>query len=599
MTKDFWKNGMPAFDTKGTADLNAASFGVAGNHDAIGSRFNPNNVAYPIDRLGEFYNEWYGVQSFNIAYGEARYMGVNNGYFTYAFPADQSNRALDFLEEKGNGKIQVVFAHVNDEGEVRDFYRTLSDVGAQPDLFLGGHAHNEYKNNPNTIDGNPVHFMAPGMVDNDAAPFNLFKVDDDAGTITPVGNNQAWHMGTNAGFNWGNVKLKIDYALANEGSEWSNEATITNNLSFSIENARIRFVMQKGSYYAIDNGTITQSFEGTSVHVVDVAVDVPAGGQVTVAVSETGEAPDLSSAEESSSAEVSTEKYIDDCDAVEGWAASTGNIITVSNEFIEGTGSVQMVGAGTDDFVKVFEPAYVSGLDEFEAVLGFWYYVSDVSLLGDNNQVELGSGGANDVDEYNWDIGQLDNGWNYIDLTVRDANVIGAPDLNNINWFRVYHSKTGVVTARIDGIMIKDSNDYFEVPVPEESSPEELSSAEIDPEESSLEQSATTQFSSELEVIGSSEESYVSVEEGRSSTDDIFNAVSSSESDIVSSMHVADIFIDGYSIGINRIMVVTSAELQNIEGMKLNTHYELFSISGERLYKLPAVPNSVYVVRFR
>jgi hypothetical protein len=87
--------------------------------------------------------------------------------------------------------------------------------------------------------------------------------------------------------------------------------------------------------------------------------------------------------------------------------------------------------------------------------LQLWYFVSDISLFTSNNQVELGSGGAPDINEYSWNIGTLVNGWNLVSLPFKNAGVIGTPDLNAINWFRVYHVKTGTVTTKIDQISIE------------------------------------------------------------------------------------------------------------------------------------------------
>ena len=91
-------------------------------------------------------------------------------------------------------------------------------------------------------------------------------------------------------------------------------------------------------------------------------------------------------------------------------------------------------------------------------MLQFWYYVSDVSLLEGNNQVEIGSAGKADSDEYSWSLNGLVSGWNYIELNTSEAGKIGAPDLSAINWFRLYRFKTGSVTTRIDAIQLIGEN---------------------------------------------------------------------------------------------------------------------------------------------
>ena len=74
-----------------------------------------------------------------------------------------------------------------------------------------------------------------------------------------------------------------------------------------------------------------------------------------------------------------------------------------------------------------------------------------------NNQVELGSAGRPDQQEYHWKLSGLINQWNFISLKMNEANITGeAPDLGAINWFRIYDFKSGSVTTRIDAIEIVD-----------------------------------------------------------------------------------------------------------------------------------------------
>jgi hypothetical protein len=143
--------------------------------------------------------------------------------------------------------------------------------------------------------------------------------------------------------------------------------------------------------------------------------------------------------------------YLDACDATMGWnASSTLNTTDIK----QGTGSLQYVGSGTPEFSKVFEP-FNPNIPAANAALKFWYYVSDITKFATSNQVELGSGGKNDVAEYNWTLTGLVNGWNYITLKISNAgNSGGAPNFEALNWFRIYHSKTGEMTTRIDAIEI-------------------------------------------------------------------------------------------------------------------------------------------------
>jgi dienelactone hydrolase len=145
--------------------------------------------------------------------------------------------------------------------------------------------------------------------------------------------------------------------------------------------------------------------------------------------------------------------YLDNCDANTGWSsANTLSVYTADKK--EGTGCLQSTGSGTDEFKKVFA-AYNTGATAATGTLQFWYYVSDITKFNTANQIELGSAGKPDVNEYSWTMGTLVNGWNLISKTFSTASVTGgAPDLNAINWFRIYHSKSASVTTQVDAIQI-------------------------------------------------------------------------------------------------------------------------------------------------
>lgn len=96
-------------------------------------------------------------------------------------------------------------------------------------------------------------------------------------------------------------------------------------------------------------------------------------------------------------------------------------------------------------------------------MLQFWYFVSDVSKLSGSNQVELGSAGKPDTDEYNWRLEGLADGWNFIRLPISEAGKLGDPDLSEINWFRLYSFKSETITTRIDAIQILSDSIYTEV----------------------------------------------------------------------------------------------------------------------------------------
>jgi hypothetical protein len=125
----------------------------------------------------------------------------------------------------------------------------------------------------------------------------------------------------------------------------------------------------------------------------------------------------------------------------------------------EGTACLQSVGSKPNDFIKVFSTPINTGSTIANGNLQFWYFVSDISAFTAGNQVELGSGGAADTNEFNWNINiaTLRNGWNLVTLPFSTAGITGGtPDLSAINWFRIYRSKTVSVDTKIDQIIIVD-----------------------------------------------------------------------------------------------------------------------------------------------
>jgi arylsulfatase A-like enzyme len=150
---------------------------------------------------------------------------------------------------------------------------------------------------------------------------------------------------------------------------------------------------------------------------------------------------------------------IDHCDESTGWASNNG--LSLNNEDHREWGAcLETTGDQTNEFQKSFNPPIETRATKENGYLQFWYYVSDVTKFDNNNQVEIGSGGKNDLDEFNWNLnGKVSNGWNLLKLYFRDAGISpseGSPDLSAINWIRIYHWKTDTMTTRIDGFQIVD-----------------------------------------------------------------------------------------------------------------------------------------------
>lgn len=156
--------------------------------------------------------------------------------------------------------------------------------------------------------------------------------------------------------------------------------------------------------------------------------------------------------------------YLDDCDSTTDW--NPGTLILNTTDKIQGVACLEFEGSAVDEYKKVFGAPYNANGTESGTVLQFWYYISDVSMLSGENQVEIGSSGRPDSNEYSWSLDGLNDGWNFIQLNTSEAGKTGNPDLSAINWFRLYRFKTGNVTSRIDAIELLGDNlsiDKFDV----------------------------------------------------------------------------------------------------------------------------------------
>jgi arylsulfatase A-like enzyme len=149
--------------------------------------------------------------------------------------------------------------------------------------------------------------------------------------------------------------------------------------------------------------------------------------------------------------------YLDDCDATTNWKSSAGLTVNTTDHK-QGNGCIEFTSGGTDEFKKVFSTPFNSRGSEADTELRFWYYVSDITQFESSNQVEIGSSGKPDNNEYNWKLNDLTNGWNYLVLKTSQAGKMGSPNLNAINFFRLYRKKTGSITSRIDAIQLIDPN---------------------------------------------------------------------------------------------------------------------------------------------
>ena len=263
---------------KGLNQLNAAVFSVAGNHD-IDFDNQPEEGFYR--EKADWWNKWWGLQAYQFTYGNGRFMAINNGWHGFN-PAQQIAETQFWLQKAGTGNFRLGAAHIRNK-EMAPF-----DSIADLELVLIGHNHNIANQNPTPLKNKPIQYIVNSVRDH--MEFNLFKVNGKTGDYIPVGGPTAQVVyvenpedsKTPALYR---PKLRLTYAEKNDGSSATNSAIIVNNFDFPIEGARVRFVMPLGKKYKVTNGKVEQAFDGTSVQVIDVLVDIKPNSAVQIKIS--------------------------------------------------------------------------------------------------------------------------------------------------------------------------------------------------------------------------------------------------------------------------------------------------------------------------
>lgn len=252
---------------KGLNHFLAPTFTVAGNHDIDFDNM-PEQGFYK--EKAAWWNKWWGLQSYQIKYGKARFLAINNGWHGFD-PAEQLTATANWLKQKGTGNLRVGLAHIRNNE--MDAFDSIANLG----LVLLGHNHYIANQNPTPLNGKPIQFIVNSMRDN--MEFNLYKVNNKTGQVTPMASSTAQVTYVE---NPTDIKkpslykplLQLSYLLSNDGKNKHNRATVINNFNFTIEKAKVRFVMPKGKKYKISKGSIEQTFDGSNVHVVDLLVDL-------------------------------------------------------------------------------------------------------------------------------------------------------------------------------------------------------------------------------------------------------------------------------------------------------------------------------------
>ncbi len=302
-TTDFYNGFVSGTDyIKGLNDFSAPVFSIPGNHDTPQKNYQlePGYPAAGYTKVpSQFFNEYYGLQAHNFRYGNARFIGLNNAWFSDESDGvpnfqHQTTEAIAWLDRVGRGTLNIGYCHVMTPTPLKAFYDPLFKAGAPLSLILAGHCH--WAGNTHTIKDYAnvkiTHSTYPLREVSRKAPFNLYRIDLVNNTYTAVGDSIGAHEGLSTADDYSTARLKLTYSKPNDGANAENSATIVNKLNFAIKEANVRFVVPKGSAYYVRNATIVQQFDGTNYHIIDATYDLEANSTQVVSVHQ-GVQPDL------------------------------------------------------------------------------------------------------------------------------------------------------------------------------------------------------------------------------------------------------------------------------------------------------------------
>jgi len=274
--------GKSTIGTIGMAKASAATFAVAGDHEGL----NANDFTQGTDQENsDFMNDYWGLQNHSFKYGTARFMMLNNAWGLSA----TSNKVYQY-------QVDDAIAWLNGDGAGGNFLLTAGHCydrmfhfinNVKPlNLCLSGDRHSQGNGNPWEITpGGPrisytTNDLRGGM------KYMIYRINNSTGTFTlPAGGTGLIEAKASGDINvpatWV-PRLKATFAAANNGTVSTNSVIIDNKFPFPLISGNVRFVVPKGSTYSVTNGVVSQEFDGSTVHVVDVTYNVDANSTTTV-----------------------------------------------------------------------------------------------------------------------------------------------------------------------------------------------------------------------------------------------------------------------------------------------------------------------------
>lgn len=276
----------------GMADATGATFITPGDHEGYAGNAWENST---VEINADFVNDYWGLQNSCFKYGNGRFMLLNNAWDVSKTSGKdhqyQTDDAVSWLGNDGaGGNFFLTAGHCYDK--MHEFVHASQPLS----LVLAGDKHHIRTNNPYPFDdGSPAIAYVAGSI-RDHFEFNLFKINNTDGSYEAVSGTNAV-VEVLAGGNqddrstWQSY-LTLSYEYSNNGTALENTATLVNQFGFSVEKARVRFVMPKDYDFMVSDGVLEQHFLGDEFQVYDVSVDLPANSTVTVSIGDADLCPD-------------------------------------------------------------------------------------------------------------------------------------------------------------------------------------------------------------------------------------------------------------------------------------------------------------------